>query len=235
MRSFLGWLILVALLGAVGYVAAPLVVRPLVADAVRAVSPFGAEPLEVDVDVDTLRLLRGTIDSVHVSGTNLTSERLVIGRLDATATSVALGDRSFSSMSGSLDGVVLRGSDGAEVQAQRVQLSGPSDAVEAVASLSPDAAIAIVRKALDEAGLSSENLALVDGGVRMSVLGQTADVALGAADGAVTIAGSNAGGGTIVVFGPEPGDPWRITGISVSPDGIEVNAVVDLGSLLRSR
>jgi hypothetical protein len=121
------------------------------------------------------------------------------------------------------------------VQAQRVQLSGPSDAVEAVASLSPDAAIAIVRKALDEAGLSSENLALVDGGVRMSVLGETADVALGAADGAVTIAGSNAGGGTIVVFGPEPGDPWRITAVSASPDGIEVNAVVDLGSLLRSR
>ena len=51
----------------------------------------------------------------------------------------------------------------------------------------------------------------------------------------MVVAGSVAGGGQIVVFGPEPGDPWRISGVSVSPDGLEVHALVDLGAVLRSR
>ena len=235
MRSFVGWVALVALLGIAAYFVAPMVVRPLVADAVRAASPFGAEPLEVDVDVDVLGLISGHVRAIHVTGANLTADRLDIGHLDVTVTDVGILDRTFGSVSGTLDSVVVGRSDATDVTARQVELAGPSSAVDATAHVGREAALAMVARALEGAGLPTSELQLIDGGVRVSVLGQRTDVAIGAANGALTIAGSVAGGGSIVVFGPEPGEPWRITGVSVSPEGLEVHAAVDLSALLRSR
>jgi hypothetical protein len=235
MRSFLGWVVLVAVFAAAAYLLAPIVARPLVADAVRAASPFASDPLEVDVDADPVGLLRGQVGSIHVTGSKLTSGRLDVGRLEVTVCEVGILDRSFGSMSGTLDAVTLRRAAGTDIRAAEVHLSGPSDAMDATASVGRDAAVALVRRAIEAAGLPADDLELIDGGVRMSVLGQRTDVALGAANGAVTIAGSVAGGGSIVVFGPEPGDPWRITGVSVAPSGLEVHAAIDLGTVLRGR
>jgi hypothetical protein len=233
MRSFLGWLVLLAALGAAAWVLGPMVARPLIADAVRAVSPFGTEPLEVDVEVSAPGLLRGTIDSIHVTGTNLSSQRLRVGRLDMTARDVGVIDHSFASMTGSLDAVMLLRGDGTLLQARQVHVEGPSDELEATTDVPPDASLQLVREAFEGAGLPAGNLALVDGGVRVTILGQRTVVALGAANGAVTAAGSIAGGGSIVIFGPEPGDPWRVTGVSVSPNGMQVQARIELTGLLR--
>src|SRR5262245_36121856 len=216
MRSFLGWVVLVAVLLGFGYVVAPLAAGPLVVEAVRTALPFGGGPLQVDADVSTQGLLRGTIDSIHVTGTDLTTFRIGIGRLDVTAGDVGIGDHSFGSMTGTLDAVSLRRADGSALEAQRVTLAGPSDAVEATASVAPAAALAIVRAALENAGLPPDDVALAGGSVRLTVLGQSTNVALTVVDGALSIVGSGAGSGSIVVFGPEPGDPWRITGVTVS-------------------
>jgi hypothetical protein len=37
------------------------------------------------------------------------------------------------------------------------------------------------------------------------------------------------------VFGPEPGDPWRITAVAASPNGLEVAATIDVGAGLTGR
>ena len=233
MRTLLSWSVFVAILGLLAYVVGPIAARSLVADAVRAASPFGSEPLEVDVSADAPSLAQGRIDSIHVSGSNLTSERATIGRLDLTAGGIGIVDHVFATMTGSLDSVVITRADGRSLQLAHVDISGPSDDVQASAALGRDAALAIVGRALAEAGLPADGAELIDGGIRLSILGQRTDVAIGVVDGAVTIAGSIAGGGSIVVFGPEAGDPWRITGISASPSGLEVHAEVDLAPLLR--
>ncbi len=235
MRSFLGWVVLVVFLGAAASILVPIVARPLIAEAVRAASPFGAAPLEVDVAVSATGLLRGTIDRIHVTGAKLATEGLTIGRLDVTADDVGVLDHAFSSMTGTLEDVVLRRGDGSEIQARQVRLAGPSTGVEATAAVGRDATLGLVRSALEAGGLPTGNVALVDGGVRVTVLGQPAVVTLGAVDGAVTIAGSIAGAGPIVVFGPEPGELWRITGVTVSSNGLDVRALLDLGPLLSGR
>lgn len=231
MRSFLGWLVLVAVLGAVAFVLAPVLIRPLVVDGVRAASPFGTGPLDVDVSLDTPGLLRGSIDRVHVSGSNLDADGSTVGSLDATASNVSIVDRSFASIEGTLIGVTLRRDDGTSLDVERLELSGASGKVDGMATVGTAAAVALVRGALTDAGLPVESVELVDGGVRVVVLGQTTDVALGAVDGALTIAGSLAGG-SIVLFGPEPGEPWRITGATASASGLQVQLVVDAGRLL---
>jgi hypothetical protein len=233
MRSFLGWVLLVSILGGIAFVGAPIVARPIVVGVVQAGSPFGAGPLDVDVSMDAIGLVRGRIDRIHVTGTDLESERATIGRLDVTASGVSIVDRTFTSIEGSLDAVVVKRADGTVVSLDRVELAGPTAAVEATASIDRNAALELVEAALTDTGLPVAGVALVDGFVRLKVLGQSADIALGVVDGSVTMAGSLVGG-SIVVFAPEPGDPWRITGVTVSKDGLLVYATVDVsGALVR--
>jgi hypothetical protein len=235
MRSFLGWVVLVAILGTFAFALAPTLLQPLIVEGVRAALPFGSEPLEVDVSLDTVNLLRGTIDRVHVTGANLATDQATIGSLDLTASDVSVGDHAFASIEGSLGSVVLRRPGGTSIAIDRVDLSGPSDAVDATASIGRTAAVGLVSGALTAAGLPPENVELVDGGVRLQVLGQRTDIAIGVLDGSLTIAGSLAGG-QIVLFGPAAGDPWRITSVTTSPKGLQVQTVADLAQvLLRSR
>jgi hypothetical protein len=227
MRGFLGWLLLVAILGGIAFVLAPLVVRPLVVEGVRAASPFGSERLDVEVSLDTLNLLRGEVDGVHLTGSNLETSEATIGSLDLTLTDLSIADHAFASIVGSLRSVVMRRPDGTSIDVDRIDLSGPSQAVDLTASVTRDAALTLVRGALADSGLPVDRVELIDGGVRLEVLGQPSDVAIGVVDGSVTMAGALAGG-AIVLFGPAVGDAWDITGISASPYGLRVQAVANL-------
>jgi hypothetical protein len=65
----------------------------------------------------------------------------------------------------------------------------------------------------------------------VQVLGQRTDVAIGVVDGSLTIAGALAGG-QIALFGPATGDPWRLAGVAITPDGLQVHASLDLDQAL---
>jgi hypothetical protein len=230
-RTFLGWLLLVAILGTIAFVAAPLVARPLIVQSVRAALPFGADPLEADVSVDTLRLLQGSIDVIHVTGSHLETATATIGSLDVTATDVSIVDHGFASVSGTLEAVELHRAAQPALPIDRITLSGASNAVEADALLGKEPIVGIVQSALADSGLPVEGVELTNGGLRLTVLGQPTEVAVGVVDGAVTLAGSVAAG-SIVLFRPEAGEAWRITAVSTSPSGMDVHAVLDLGRLL---
>jgi hypothetical protein len=233
-RTFVGWLLLVAILGTIAFVAAPVVARPLIAQSVRAALPFAADPLEVDASVDTLHLLTGSIDTIHVAGSGLETTSASIGSLDVTARDVSIGNRGFASMTGTLETVVLHRPSGVDLPIDRITLSGASSAVEADALLGKASVIDLVTRVLVDSGLPVGAVELTAGGLRLTVLGQPTAIAVGVADGAVTLAGSVAGG-SIVLFRPEAGDGWRITGVSTSPSGMDVHAVLDLDRLLASR
>jgi len=234
MRSLVGWLLLVAILGTIAFVAAPVVAQPLIAQSVRAALPFGADPLEVDASVDTFHLLAGSIDAIHVTGRGLETTSASISSLDVTADDVSIGNHGFASMTGTLDTVVLHRPSGADLAIDRITLSGASSAVEADALLGRASVIDLVKTALAGSGLPVCAVELTAGGLRVTVLGQPTAVAVGVADGPVTLAGSVAGG-SIVLFRPEAGDGWRITGVSTSPSGVDVHAVLDLDRVLVAR
>jgi hypothetical protein len=232
-RTFLGWIVLVAVLGGAAFLIAPVVAQPLIAQAVRTASPFGSEPLQVDVQADTPDLLTGHVARIHVTGSQLSSDQLDAGSLDVTVTDLSIFDRSFRAIDGSLGDVVLRRADGTAIHAARVSLTGPADATQAQAHLDRSEALDLIRGAFNAAGLPAEGLALADGGVRATVLGEPANVALGAEEGAAVMAGSVIGGRSIKLFGPEAGDPWRITAVTTSREGVDVSVSVDLAAALR--
>src|SRR5438094_948880 len=154
-RSFLGWLLLIAIFGAIVFVAAPLVARPLVAQSVRAALPTRAGTVDVDVTVDTLHLLAGSIDQVHITGSHLENEGATVGSLDVTADNVSIGDRRFASITGTLKTVVLHRPSGVELPMDTITLSGPSSAVIADAVLGKQTVTQLVQAALADSGLAA--------------------------------------------------------------------------------
>jgi hypothetical protein len=232
MRSLFGFLVFIAVLvGLVGSFVAPAVVAPMVVTAVRAASPFGEQPLDVHADVDPLGLVRGFVGEIRISGKDLIEHEVRIGTLDVVARGVGIGDHQFAAVSGGLDGVTLTLPTGQPLVIGRIELSGASDAVVAVAKLDYDAAVAFINWSFDDAGLAIGDVELIDGGVSAQIFDQRVELDVAVVDDALVIP-DILGAGQMDLLVPQPDDSWRLTGVSVSPDGMELQALVDVSELI---
>ena len=226
MRGFLGFvLLLVVALVVAALVLVPMVVRPMVVDAVREASPFGDAPLEVEVDVNPVTLLLGSIDRIRIAGADLQAEGADIANLDVTITDASTSTHEFRALSGRLQGVSLPFVQTSTLVIDTVELSGTSGDVEAVARLDLRAALALIGNAFADAGIAVDSLELTDGGSAMGLFDQRAVVPIGADAGARVI--PDGAGGELVIVAPGPDDRWRITGVAVTPGEMEVHVSLD--------
>lgn len=226
MRGFLGFvLLLLAALVLAALVIVPVVARPIVADAVRAALPFGDQPVDVEIDLDPVGLLLGTIERIHVTGRGLEAEGARIGELDMTVTDVSTTSRTFRTASGRLQNVELPFVQSSTLVINSIELDGPYGDVDAVALLDVRASLALVGNAFGDAGVAVEQLELIDGGVAFTILGQRAEAPLGVDAGALVLPDVG-GGGPLVIVEPGPDDPWRITGVSVTPAGFAIDVAL---------
>ena len=224
MRGFLAFvLVLVVALVAAALVILPMVVRPIVANEVRAALPFKEQPLDVDVEADPINLLLGTIDTIHVTGSALQTEGATIGTLDLTFRGVSTAARSFGSVHGALQNVDLPYVQDTELVLSQITVDGTRDDVHAVVDLDLRSSLRLIGNAFADAGIAVDGLELVDGGVRMSLFGQPAVVGLGVDAGSLVLL-DVAGGGPMSIVQPAPDDPWRITGVGVTPAGMTIQA-----------
>ncbi len=232
MRGFFGFLgfvaVLVVLLAAF---AVPAVIGPVVATAVRAASPFGDQPLDVEVDVDAIGFIRGFVRQIHVTGTGLERDGVTIKSLDVTVEAVGIGDHAFTEALGGLRGVGIPTFDGSVISADRITLSGPSTALVAEATLDREAALAFVQHQFDVQGIAISGLELTSGGISVVIFEQRVPLQIGVQDGALVIV-DVLGGGPLELLAPFPEDPWRITGATVTASGIVIDASVDAGKFL---
>jgi hypothetical protein len=232
MRGLLGFFVFVGVVvGALAVVLVPVLVAPLVAAAVRDVSPFEGQDVAVEVDVDPLGLIRGFVSEIRMDGADLAADDLRIGTMDVTARGVRIDDHSFAEVAGSLSSIEVPMFDGAPVTIDSVTLSGPSDAVAATASLDAANAATLIRTTLADVGVDPGTVTLVDGGIAIEVFGQPVQVALAVDDGALVIP-PMLGLGPIPIIAPGADDPWRITALEVTPDGLVIEATVDAVSFL---
>src|SRR6185369_9855719 len=88
-RTLLAAIVLAALIVTGVAIVAPLIARPIIVAAIQGESPFGDQHLDIDVDCNVFGLLQGSIDRVHVHGTNLKRGDVTIGALDISLTDVA--------------------------------------------------------------------------------------------------------------------------------------------------
>jgi hypothetical protein len=227
MRGFLGFaLVLVVALAVAALLIVPIVVRPIVTDAVRAALPFGDQPVAVEVDLDPVGLLLGTVDRIHVTGTSLAVEGAVIGDLDMTVSGVSTSSRRFRTVTGLLRNVELPFVTASSVLITSIKLDGPYGDVDATALLDVRASLALIGNAFADAGLPVDSLELTDGGVAFNVLGQHIEVPV-AVDAGALVLPDVAGTGQVVIVEPGPDDPWRLTAVRATPGGFEFDVALE--------
>lgn len=231
MRGFLGFvLVLLAALVVAALVIVPIVVRPIVADTVRAALPFGDQPLNVEVDLNPVGLLTGSIDRIHVTGKGLRAEGAVVGELDMTVTDVATTSHRFRTAKGRLRDVQLPFVQSETLTITSIELDGPYGDVPAVALLDVRASLAIIGNAFADAGIAIDGLELVDGGIAFEILDQRVQVPLAVDAGALVI--PEVLGGQLVIVEPGPDDPWRLTGVRVTSSGFEIDVQLEPEDML---
>ena len=231
MRGFVGFvLVLLAALVVAALVIVPVVARPIVADTVREALPFGDQPVDIEVELNPLGLLAGTIDRIHVTGAALRVEGAVVGELDMTVTDVSTVNRRFRTASGRLRDVQLPFVQSETLTITSIELDGPYGDVAAVALLDVRASLAMIGNAFADAGLAIEGLELIDGGVAFVVLDQRVEVPLAVDAGALVL--PEVLGGPLVVVEPGPDDPWRLTGVRVTTSGFEVDVQLEPEGML---
>jgi len=209
----------------------PVVARPMVVDAVRAALPFGDQSLDVEVEFSVFGLLRGTIDRIHIHGTDLASGDVRIGALDATATGVATTGRSFLSIEGTMTTVDVPTIDGTTISIQEITVGGTGGETTATAHLNAPATIEFVQSAFADAGFDGGRIEIGSGTVSFDIFGQRAQVAVGVEDGAIVLV-NPFGTGSFELLAPTVDDPWSFTSAEVTPAGLTVEATVDVGRLL---
>ena len=233
MRGFVAFvLVLVAVLVVVIVLAVPSIVRPLVAEQVRAALPFKDQPVDVDVELSPIDLLLGTIDSIHVTGTALETQGATVGSLDLTVRRVSTSSHAFASMSGTLRKVTLPFVQDTELVVDTIDLGGSSADVQATADLNIRASLSLIGNAFGDAGIPVDSLELTDGGIKTTFFGQPVQVDVGVDQGSLVLV-DVAGGGPMTIVAPAPDDPWRITSVKVTPSGMTIRASIGTGSLLR--
>jgi hypothetical protein len=232
MRSLFGFLgFVAALIVLVAAFAIPALVSPMVATAVRAASPFGDQPLDVQVDLNALQLIRGFVSEIRISGTGLEEDEVTIGALAVTVRGVGIGDHAFSEVQGGLDAIAIPLGDGASVVVDRITLSGSSTNLTANAVLGRTAAIAFLERAFDDQGVTVSGIELTTGGVSLVIFEQRVVLALGVEDGALVVP-DMLGAGTLELLAPQPDGPWRLTGVTVTPNGMDIVTAIDPGRIV---
>ncbi|NJD28807.1 MAG: DUF2993 domain-containing protein [Chloroflexi bacterium] len=231
MRSFLGFVVFVAVLVAVlVFVVGPVVARPVLEALIRDALPFESETVSVSVDVGP-SLLGGEVDAVTVSGRDLQGADGSIGTLDLTVRGFSIVSRTFEASAGRLEDVQVRLEDGTATSIDLVELSGPSDAVAATATIDAVATEGLIRSKLAERGIVPERVQLVSGAVEVTAGGLTVAAALESRDGGLYFVPEQLVP-EVVLWAPGTTDPWRITDAGVSEQGLVIEATVNVERLL---
>jgi len=219
--GFLLFFVVVA--GAMLFLAVPLVVNPMLTQALRDMG-VQADDLRVSVDALDPALLTGRAGHVRVQGTDVKIGRATVGTLDLTLSDVSFIDRTFGTVNGKLGDVAVS-AGGITASASEVDVSGPSNSAVATGHFDSQESADIVKAAAKRVGVPLDNAELVDGGLRLTVAGLPIGADISVEGGALVLQPQI--GPQIVLVQPATSDPWRLEDAYVTKSGITVRGRVD--------
>ena len=217
------------LLAAVVAVFVVVVGLPAVAAGVltTAVQAAGLEAADTTVTVSSdppTDLLGLHADRVRVRATHATFRGLAIGRLDVTLSNVAIVDRTFGAVSGSLEDVTVPDVGGRPVDLAAVTLSGTGGAMKAATvipaaraqAMLADGIASIIGVRPTSVAYAAPNLVTV----RMAGVTVTGHLGVDpAGDVVATIAGGPLQGQQVVLLAAGSAVPIHVTSATVTPAG----------------
>ncbi|MDP8905698.1 MAG: hypothetical protein M3N29_10400 [Chloroflexota bacterium] len=213
----------VLLVGLAIFLVLPAAASPLLTQAVREMG-VQADELKVTVDTFDPALLYGRAARLRVEGRNVALGRATVGRLDLVFGGVSIFDRSFQSLSGRMEDVVVM-AGGIQARAILVEVYGPAESARATGHFDAEQSAAMVDIAAERAGFTFDDVQLVDGGLRLTLANVEARAAIAVDGGALVLRPEY--GAPIVLLQPAASDPWRLSEAYVSPNGVTVLGVVN--------
>ena len=224
-------LFVAALLAVLVFVIVPVFVAPMIASMLRDAG-LSNQDMNVSLNLFGPAILSGRAQSVRVQAQDVNVPRGVVGQMDLTLQDVSMSDHSFTSVSGSLHNVRLNGPNGVPVVINSIQVDGPAGDAHAQGSMSAANAQSLVTAVASSAGVSVDSVKLGNGELTITSGSKTTHAKLRVAGRALIL--DQAGGDSTVLLAPPPSEDWQLDGVTVTPDGIEVDVSVDAAALANS-
>jgi hypothetical protein len=222
MRGLLGFLILVALLiGVMAFAVLPVAGPGLVSAVIRGTPPLGGQNVTVSTQVDATRLLRGEITRIDVSGQRISVDSASANGVTLSIDGLSVVDRSFANLDGQAASVAISQPDGTFVALDDVRVYGSSETIDAVGLIAPGEVTRLLTERLAAAGMAVDALRLESGVVVVTIAGQDIESRLSVSGDSVVLTPD---GGLPVTVAAGVVEPWRLTGLDVSPAGVKVQA-----------
>jgi hypothetical protein len=215
------------MVGLLLFVVVPIAAGPIVGGMVRQAG-FPGQDVDVSVDLFGPALFSGRAQTVHLQADDVAVPHGNVGRLDLTLSGVSVSDHSFQSVSGTLHDVMVNGPDGVSISVRTVDLHGPATRAMARGKIDTADAERMVRDVAAGAGVDIDSVELRDGGLRIKSGGNTSDARLRVAGRALIL---DQDGKSTVLVAPATSEDWHLDGVSIGPDGIQVDLEVDAQAL----
>lgn len=219
---------LVLLVAGFVLVALPLLMGPLLAGVVRDMG-LRANNIEVSVAMFDPGLFVGRSREVTLKATSVDMGQGRIGSLKLALGGVAFFDRTFDTVSGDLGDVQLTLGDNT-VSAASATVDGPADAATVTARFTAAQVGQLLQVAAAHTGLTLDKVTVTDSGVRVTVHGVDASAQLSVRGGALLL--DPGIGGAIVLIQPAARDPWRLTDVWFSANGMNLAGKVDIAQIV---
>jgi hypothetical protein len=218
----------VLLVAAFVLIGLPLLLGPLLTDMVRSAG-LKSDTLSVSVAPFDPTLLLGRARKITLIASGVDASPAHIGNVNLSVGNASYFDRSFETVTGSMDDVTVTVND-APVHIGNISVDGPAEAANATAQLSATDTDRLIRLAGKRAGLTIDEVHVGDSGVTVKVSGIDANAKLAVSGGALVL--DPGVGDAIVLLQPAPSDPWQLKEAWVDADGLNVRAVVDMTALV---
>ncbi len=217
-----------ALIGFLLIVVVPGIAGPMLRGAVRDAGLAG-DDVEVSVGLMGAGILSGKVPSVHFRADDVVLSDARVGRVDVTLHGVSLDDRSFESVTGTLERIQVNGPSGRPLMVEAVELEGPAAETRARGRMAADEARTLVLQVAREAGVRVDDVTLADGHIVLTQDGTTSEARLRVAGEALIL--ERSGADATVLVAPAPSEAWRLRDVRISPDGLEVDLTMDTRTL----
>jgi hypothetical protein len=233
MRGCLSVIVIAALFifGAIWFGGPPL--AGTVVEATLTGSGFAAAETDVDVDADPpLTLVAGRADRITIHATDVLWHGLPAGTMTLAIDDVDLFARTAGHVEGSFEDVELRTESGSAIPVT-IAIDGPANGAETTIRVARATMERLALAAFEEQfNTKADEVALVaPNEVRFRIGEQTVGAKLELSEDGVVTAKSVLG--TVRLVAADPAFPIELSGLAVADDGLSIEGVMDVASLLR--
>jgi hypothetical protein len=211
--------------------ALPMAVSALAVGALNA-SGFNGTDTKVEVNSNPPPLLlTGRADSVHITSSQVSLSDLHAGSVDVTLGGVDLLSREIGTVNGALTDVQVAAPNGDTISIDKVTLDGPAGNTAATCAVSLATAKTLAESQLQSQGIQATVDFAAPNAVTLQAGGQSIKGRLVATAGSLYLV-QDGEGITVLLMSPGAGNPFRVTGVTITDTQVILAGTIDVDSLL---